>query len=597
MKKLRKALSLVLLLAVLLALTACESDVVLQYMDYGIGVDENGNYNTDLYMENGVDLYGADPGCFFVTTQEDPEYGGYYYMYITGYSSGQAVNKKEEYKDAKALAYQCYRSKDLNNWDLCGVLEGYSLWVDQTDWCSNNFWAPEVIRNPADGKYYMYFSADYNLGLKGEGISESNSYMDRQTLGVAVSDTPVGPFDVFNDVDPISGDNVPTVNFKKGCNTEYDWGTIDASPFFDEDGTLYLYFAKTGGTHVPYDALKGCWGMKMKSMTEPDYSTVSCLTIIGYESAQNVPGKIESVELGNPYWDPVEGTVNEAPYMIKQNGMYYLTYSSHGYGDPEYSVHQAISTDPLQGFVKVAEEQGNPVLKGSQFEYMAGTGHHAFARCGEDVWIIYHRHDSVYTYRDRVICADRVNFVTNSEGVQVMTTNGPSMCLQWQSQELTGYANLAKQAAITVDGATGAEYLKDEVLPYYMVTQDRKVSFDGDITVTLKWDTPVDASAVMIYNSNIAANAFSKVADIRFKTTEQKDGKAVWKVIKNLEVPERYYDEETAVYMVCAPAVADFEPISVTELQITIKAGDRLLDVTGPMDISEIVVLGGKTNE
>ncbi len=598
MKKLKKPLVCLLLAALLVSIAGCggASDAVLQYLDYGIGVNENGQYNAELFMQNGTDLYGADPGCFFVSTEEDATYGGYYYMYITGYIANRPVNLKPEYDGSKCIAYQCYRSQDLNNWDECGVLDGYSLLVDEDDWCSENFWAPEVIRNPSDGKYYMYFSAGYSYGLKGEDLCVTNvDWQDRLTIGVAVSDSPMGPFDVINDIDETTGNKVPTVNFRKGCGTEHDWTTIDASPFFDDDGTLYVYFSKTGGSY--YNELKGTWGMKMKSMSEPDYSTVTCLGVMGYESVSSVPGQIESVELGAPYYDTTEGQVNEGPFMVKHNGTYYMTYSSHGYGDPEYSIHQALSDDPLTGFVKVDENSGNPVLKGAQFEYMSGTGHASFARCGDDLWIIYHRHDSVSNFRDRVICADRVQFVENAEGVEVMTANGPSFSLQWRSEEVSGYKNLAKTATITVKGADGAEYLNDELLPYYNVAEDHKVSFDSDVTVTLKWDEPVEVSALMVYNSNKVERAFSQIADIRFKTTAEEDGKPVWKVIKDLAFPERYYDEDSAVYMLCSPAVAEFDTLTVTELRLTVKVSDKLLVASEGLDLAEIVVLGGKTDE
>ncbi len=591
MKHIRKLVAALLLLCILLSVAGCASDGVLQYLDYNIGVDESGNYNKDLFMQNGSDLMGADPGCVYVSEEEDPEYGGYYYMYLTGYDYGNLTGTIGEVKTA---AYLTYRSKDLNNWDVCGVYNGYSLRVLETDWCSENFWAPEVIRNPADGKYYMYFSAGYSSSLKGEYLATTGKYEDRMNIGVAISDTPVGPFEVVNAVDETTGNNVPSINFRQGFKLDGDWPTIDASPFFDDDGTLYLYFNRMGGSY--YNDTCGAWAMRMKSMTEPDYSSARFVLAAGYESVSNDPGVFDSVNLGDLYYDDTEGMVNEGPFMLKHNGKYYLTYSSHGYGDPAYSIHQAISDDPLTGFVKLNQEQGNPVLNGVQLNFMNGTGHASFARSGDDIWIIYHRHDSIYNFRDRVICADRVNFVTNSEGVDVLTANGPSLGLQWRSEELSGYANLAKTAEITVKGADNAQYLNDEIIPVYQVTEHMQVTYDEDIVITLKWDEAVDVNAIMIYNANLAINAFSKVSDIRFKTTQKQDGQTVWKVIKDLEVPARYYDDETSIYMTGAPAVADFDTLQVTEIQITLKADDSLIHEDDTLAVSEIVVLGGKTN-
>ncbi len=591
MKYTRKILAVLLMVGILLLVAGCGSDGVLQYMEYGTGVDENGNYNKELFMQNGSDLVGADPGCFYVSEEEDPEYGGYYYMYLTGHDLG---NLAGTIGDAETAAYMTYRSKDLNNWDVCGVFGGYSMEVKTTDWCSENFWAPEVIRNPADGLYYMYFSAGYRYGLEGEYLSKTDKWEDRMNIGVAISETPVGPFEVVNAVDEATGNNVPSFNFRQGFGLDGDWPTIDASPFFDDDGTLYLYFNRMGGSY--YNDTCGVWAMRMHSMTEPDYASARCVLTAGYESVTNDPGVFDSVKLGNVYYDDTEGMVNEGPFMLKHNGKYYLTYSSHGYGDPAYSVHQAISDDPLTGFVKLNQEQGNPVLNGMQLNFMNGTGHASFAKSGDDIWIIYHRHDSIYSYRDRVVCADRVNFVQNSEGIDVLTTNGPSLGLTWRSEELSGYANLAKDAKITVKGGDNAQYLNDEVIPVYSVTEDMQVTYDEDIVITLKWDEPVDVSAVMIYNANLAVNAFSKVSDIRFKTTEVSGGQSLWKVIQDLEVPARYYDDETTIYMTGAPAVADFAPLQITELRITLKAEDKLISEAEELAVSEIVVLGGKAN-
>ncbi len=591
MKKLRLLVTALLLLGLLLSMAGCGSGGVLEYINYGTGVEENGNYNKDLFMQNGSDIVGADPGCFFVSEEEDPEYGGYYYMYLTGYDYGNLTGLEE---GLRTVAYMTYRSKDLNNWDACGVFGGYSLRVKNTDWCSENFWAPEVIRNPADGLYYMYFSAGYSSGYEGQYLATTSKWEDRMNIGIAVSETPVGPFEVLNAYDETTGNNVPPINFRQGFLLDGDWPTIDASPFFDDDGTLYIYFNRMGGSY--YNDTCGVWAMRMKSMTEPEYTSARCVLVAGYESVTNDPGVFDAVKLGNVYYDDSEGMVNEGPFMLKHNGKYYLTYSSHGYGDPAYSVHQAISDDPLTGFVKLDQEQGNPVLNGMQFNYMNGTGHASFARSGDDIWIIYHRHDSIYNYRERVVCADRVQFVENADGLDVLTANGPSLGLTWRSEAVSGYANLALDADISIKGAENEQYLNDEVIPFYSVTADMQVLYDEDIVITLKWDEAVQARALMIYNANLSVNAFSKVADIRMKTTEEKDGQPVWKVIQDLEVPERYYDDETTIYMTGAPAVAEFDTLEITELRITLKASDKLLREAEELAVSEIVVLGGKTN-
>ena len=588
----------------------------LVYLNYATGLDESGNYNDELYGMNINDLGAADPGCFWLSEEEDPRYGGYFYMYPTTSLANSDASLNSGYfeeNNVSVIAAACYRSKDMYHWEKCGALEGgYTLQVDEDDWCQSNFWAPEVIRNPADGKYYLYFSASAKANYGVEGISDSTNAFDRLYLGDAVSDSPMGPFDVLYDIDAATGKRVPTINFHTGCKTEYNWAAIDVSPFFDDNGDLYLYFNKHADDH--YSELNGIFGMKMKSMSIPDYSTVTCLTQSGVVSASNTPGEIETVVSGESYFSGESG-VNEGPIMLKHNGKYYLTYSSNGYEHITYSVHQAVSDSPLGKFTKLTIDQGNPVLDGSSLGYMNGTAHHAIAKRGNELWIIYHRHDSIYGYDSgwgRSVCADRLNFVTNAEGMEVLTANGPSKSLQWLPESVSRYVNLAKSAEVSINRGTGIQYLTDEILPFYTVSQDfalkseiGKKEKSEDTVITLKWDEPVSVSSLMIYNAKDVNYAFSKIADVRFKLAEKPEWASRefdYAVIKDLEHPERYYNKDSKEYISCSPAVAEFEEMLVTEIQITIQAEDRLVienkhgEKNTALNLSEIIVLGGVGN-
>lgn len=586
-----------------------EQETSLVYLDYGTGLDEDGNYNDELYGMNNNDLETWDPCVIYVSEEEDATYGGYYYLY-GGHSAKTNFGslKSEYYKENKIsnLITLAYRSKDLYHWEKCGALEGgYVCAVDEEDWAKDLFYAPEVIRNPADGKYYLYFNASAAQDWGVEGMSDSASGYDRFYLCVAVSDTPVGPFDIIYDTDAKTGKRIPTINFHTGCNTKYNWAAIDVHPFFDDNGDFYLYFNKHQDDN--YSHLNGIWGMKMKTMSVPDYTTVSCLALPGKYTASSVPGKIEE-STGEKDYFVTETGVNEAPFVVKHKGKYYLTYSSNGYGHTGYSVHQAVSDSPLSGFTKMSVEQGNPVLDGSIFGYMNGTGHHSFVRKGDELWIVYHRHDSIYGINaswGRATCVDRVNFVTNAEGLDVLTANGPSKTLQWLSESVSGYTNLAETADIEISTGTGAEYLNDGLLPYYTVVENRVLEAKEDITIKLSWDEPVDVSSVMVYNAKSVDSAFSKIADIRFKFAEKPEWASKdfdYGVIKDLKLPNQYYNTESKEYIACATAVAEIDSIKVTEIQITIKAADRLRtenkhgEKNTTLNLSEIVVLGGVRN-
>lgn len=586
--------------------TSTEQEDSLVYLDYGVGMEENGEYNTKLYGFNENDVEDPDPGCFYVSEEEDPVYGGYFYMYPTSFATNEGGLLKDEYykkNKIKNLVATCYRSKDLYNWERCGVLEkGYVCVIDEEDWCQDYWWAPEVIRNPADGKYYLYFNAitpqDYGVPY----LSNSSNKYDRFYIGVAVSDSPMGPFDVLYDIDQATGKRIPTINFQLGCNTEYNWSVIDINPFFDDNGDFYLYFNKHTDDH--YTHLNGVFGMKMKSMTVPDYSTVSCLTQAGKVTASNTPGELENIKEGENYF-ATESGINEAPFMMKHNGKYYLTYSSNGFAHIGYSVHQAVSDNPLSGFEKLSQEQGNPVLDGSVLGHMNGTGHHAFAKKGDELYVIYHRHGSIYGWNEssmgRYICADRVHFVTNSEGMEVLTASGPTKGLVWLAEDISGYKNLAQEAEVKISAGSGVQYLTDGLLPFYTVVQDRFMEADGDVTITFSWKEPVSINSLMIYNAQNVNSAFSKIADVRFKLAAD-DAKYDYAVIKDLAHPTRYWNAEKEEYIPCAPAVAEFDSLLVSEVSITINAKDRWIkenkkgQINTALQLSEIVILGGVEN-
>ncbi len=563
-------------------------------MAYKTGMDDNGNYNTTLYSMNGYNVSSADPGVFY------DEVTGYFYMYVSSWATHEGHSTSVAYmknNDLIDLVARCYRSKNLNQWELCGELPGgYALEIKSTDWCKGDFWAPEVIRNPQDGKYYMYFNASASATSGSDQISTSSNRYDRLFLGVAVSDSPMGPFNVINAYD---GDIlVPTINFQVGCNTPYAWSVIDASPFFDDDGTLYLYFNKH--TDDNYSHLNGVWGVKMNSMTEPDYSTTACLTLAGYATASNTAGTITSATGTTALSGIEEGGINEGPNMVKHNGTYYLTYSKYGYGNQKYAVMQATSTSPLKNFTKLGSSAGNPLIEGYQFGHTMGTGHMDLVTKGSEVYAVYHKHNSNLAFSssgERSIIADRLNFVTIS-GKEVLVANGPSQALNWQGEELSGYANLASTATITVSSGSGKEYLKDGIMPLYSIVSERKMSASTDkLTVTLSWSSPVSVNSLMVYNGSDRAKAFSKISEIYFKFAETPSWaktKDAYGKIENLVFPDRYIGDSADEYIAFAPAVAEFDSIEVTEITLVFDAVDKIVTDNTTIDLAEIVVLGNK---
>lgn len=613
MKKISKAIFCLLTCGILLfGVVGCGDkgyDNAVQ-LDYDTGIQGN-HYNTEIFGRNDTVTWGADPGGIYVSKAQSEEYGGYYYTYITGTSAGYYGNYNIGYLPPEYIeqgivgsAIRCYRSKDLFNWEPAGaMMDGFSVACYETDWESwkdnGNCWAPEVIYD--DGQYYMF----YNMVAKASAAA--NVTTGGFYIGVAVSDTPVGPFrSVQKDDD---GKNVPPVNFEANLNIGGHMPVIDVSPFKDpKDGKRYIYFKAEVTNDAVTNALdNGChfYGMEMQDWTTPIYESIklvlapnaiSVTTDEGAEAALKLQGKQETGYID----DVVDHYVMEGPQCIERGGVYYLTYSVNGYTDPSYSVWQAVGNSPMGPFVKVTREKGNPIISGRELEYANGSGHHTFIDNGTDIYAVYHVHGnqtSMESSPGRFLFADRVHFTENG-----IVVNGPSNYLQRLPESVSGYKNLARTANVRTEGGSGKEYLTDEIIPVYAYNATSVYTKEGDIEITFAFDTAVSVRAVMIYNSPKVETAFSKIDAIEFTLAEKADfmrkdyDKAV---IFNLEYPKMYLSEtDEYAYNPCAPAVADFNTIKVNSVKVKISGSSKLItenrDGTknNAIDITEIVILG-----
>ena len=143
-------------------------------------------------------LYSNKTGKYYIysTTDGKPGWGGY--------------------------KYYVYSSADLKEWKNEGVaLDAKS---DQIAWANGNLWAPaaiEVKQKNGSYKYYLYFSARPNDN-------------GRKQMGVAVSDSPTGPFVDLGQ--PLLAKNHP------GCNGQL----IDVDVFMDPVSKKpYLYWGNS----------------------------------------------------------------------------------------------------------------------------------------------------------------------------------------------------------------------------------------------------------------------------------------------------------------------------------------------------------------
>ena len=295
-------------------------------------------------------LYSNKTGKYYIysTTDGKPGWGGY--------------------------KYYVYSSADLKEWKNEGVaLDAKS---DQIAWANGNLWAPaaiEVKQKNGSYKYYLYFSARPNDN-------------GRKQMGVAVSDSPTGPFVDLGQ--PLLAKNHP------GCNGQL----IDVDVFMDPVSKKpYLYWGN---------------GFMAGAELEPNMTKI----------------KDETVTVMTPKGGSLRDyAYREAPYVFYRNGLYYFMWSVDDTGAANYHVAYGTSKSPL-GPIEVAKD---PIvlIQDPQHE-IYGTAHNSvIQKPGTDEWyIVYHRINKDYIHFQpgvhREVCIDKLEFNADGTIKRVVPTHG-----------------------------------------------------------------------------------------------------------------------------------------------------------------------------
>jgi len=250
-------------------------------------------------------------------------FGDSYYIYPT--------SDRPEWNTTE---FAVWSSKNLVEWKKEGVFMDIGK---DLAWATNKAWAPDCIER--DGKYYFYFCANHNIG-------------------VAVGDTPIGPFK-----DALGRPLIEDAKIKTF--------SIDPHAFIDDDGQAYLYFGN--GTPTVFKLNRD-----MISFDGP-------------------PAEFGLKEFR-------EGIV-----VFKRNGKYYFMWSIDDARSPDYRVGWGIADSPV-GPVKSPEKDFIVLQKNGP---AVATAHHGVVNVpGTDRWYVaYHRHaipdGSGYK---RQVCLARMEF-------------------------------------------------------------------------------------------------------------------------------------------------------------------------------------------
>lgn len=531
------------------------------------GIQDGGAYNTGYFYRNDNTLANPDPQVIYISDPHSTEYG-YYYLYGT---------------NASDTGFQTYRSKDLQNWECMTEVMGYQAFTAPEDnVLKSNFWAPEVIYDEETEQYYMFYS--------GTKVSEDGFTATDKYLCVAVADNPYGPFvpctenglDATKVLIDEDAANAAVASADQGA-----WTGIDPSPFIGADGGKYLTFCRTAD---PGDEGYDCiWGMKMNDWSSPDYSTLTRLTSVGYTTTERTETvSYESTKVRN-----------EAPCVYVREhsdgtATYYLTCSING--SLKYQVIQAISDSPLGRYRKLEKEEGGILLANDNmtWDHIQGPGHNSFIQVGEELFIFYHekaeRDGSDTEFWARFIAKDRVSFVENGNGQEVMVTNGPTWSLQPQAKAISEYQNIASEAFVSATSGQNVNALTDGILSMYQNIDFVKEfeTSQNTTTITLDFGKYREISGLMIYNSKSYNNAFKNISRVEFEFLDEKFTNRIT-YIDNLEFDwASYKNANTNVMRPGGSAVATFESMLVKTVRITLELPAEQALVA----ISEIVVLG-----
>lgn len=475
---------------------------------------------------------------------------GYYYMYVT---SGIC---------------HCYRSKNLMDWeDVGNTVVGLSGWGD--------IWAPEVVYDEDTKLYYMFFSATppeagdvkYQMLLAtSESPDKGYKLVDFTDIHDYDTSTYSQEYARYLYLDPEKYYNFAKKNGILITASDGYKRAIDPHPYVDEDGNKYLLWTDNS-------KLNRICGVPMKdnNWMTPDWEQAKILTYGIYS----------------------DDYINEGPELIYHNDKYYLTYSVGAYGTDSYKVCQAVADSPLGTYTKLTEGEGGILLKGyyQSGQGITGTGHHSFVTVGEQLYMVYHRHDIPYNASDKTgggnlrnIAIDEVKWITNKNGMDVMYVNGPTRTVQPVMEQFSAFKNIAGEAQVSGDGVTNLSYLTDGLLSIYGT--DKESSIRKTTTVTFDFDTTRVIGGVMVYNSSDKDMCFRNIAKIECVCIE--NGHEVTRVLQNIAFDSNYFTDEGVI--LGAAAYTTIEEWNVKSMRITIEVPDGQEQV----GISEIKILGKK---
>ncbi len=269
-----------------------------------------------------------------------------------------------------------YHILSMDTVDSEAIDHGVALHVDDVPWAERQMWAPDAAYK--NGKYYLYFPA-----------KDANGIFQ---IGVATSDSPVGPF--APEPEPIKGSY-----------------SIDPAVFEDEDGKFYMYLGGIwGGQLQKYRNNKYAEENEEPLANEPALGPIIARLSDDMKEFAEAPKEIKILDKSGKIILAGDHDCRffEGPWMHKYNGKYYFSYST---GDTHFICY-AIGDNPYGPFTY----QGrilNPVI--------GWTTHHSICEIDEKWYLFYH--DSSLSKGVTHLRSIKVTEITYNEDGSIVTIN------------------------------------------------------------------------------------------------------------------------------------------------------------------------------
>jgi len=241
------------------------------------------------------------------------------------------------------LDWHVFSTDNMVDW----IDHGAILSLDDVQWAEKWAWAPDCVER--NDKYYFYYP------------------VERSKIGVAVSDSPTGPFK-----DKLGKPLIDNTNQIEKMGKE----PIDPSVLIDSE-QAYMYF--------------GC--------REPKVVKIN-------KDMMSVKGEVQDLKI-NGIEDDKEhfgGFYGEAPWVFKRNETFYLLYSN-GWGEKSTLVY-ATSKNPMGPF----DFQGEVMDVVNSW-----TSHGSIVEFKGKSYVFYHNRDLTMNNYRRSICFDEITFDENGK--------------------------------------------------------------------------------------------------------------------------------------------------------------------------------------